>query len=251
MKTELMFLERVHRKIPRTIQGLPTRCPSSSLITLMGAQSVDMLIQQRSLGYIVVTANLLPEYIARRVLVARASSSSVKGEVKRFQDILAKHSLPDLSTLLSNTPSSNVWKSHVCKYLVLKAYLEFLEECDAYHLSSCSLKLLKLDPHWAAMFKDVKVMRPNNLRIRLLMGCDGLENDASRFRIRNTGGRVHDPSSKLCGTVSEDAAHFICNCSALAEVRAALLLAAPPTLSSLIPDPSASPVEFTAVMLGT
>ena len=30
-KTELLFLERVHRKILRTIQGLPIRCSSSSL----------------------------------------------------------------------------------------------------------------------------------------------------------------------------------------------------------------------------
>ena len=107
-KTELMFLERVHRKILRTMQDLPTRCPSSSLTTLMGMQSVDTLIQQRSLGFVMVTANLPSESIARRVLVARAGSSSVKGVVRRFQDVLAKHSLPDLSTLLSNTPSSNV-----------------------------------------------------------------------------------------------------------------------------------------------
>ena len=93
--------------------------------------------------------------------------------------------------------------------------------------------------------------RLNNYRIRLLKGCNGLEKDTSRFRTRNTGGRVHDPSCKHCGAVREDAAHFICNCSALAEVQATLLLAAPPTISSLIPDPSAIPVEFTALMLGT
>lgn len=37
-KTELTMLERVHRKILRTIQGLPVRCNSSSLQALMGTQ---------------------------------------------------------------------------------------------------------------------------------------------------------------------------------------------------------------------
>ena len=93
----------------------------------------------------------------------------------------------------------------MCKFLALKAHLEFLEEWDAYHLGSRSLSLLKPAPHWAVTVGDVKMTRLNNFRIRLLVGCDGLERDASRFRTRNTGGRVHDPSCKLCGAVSEDA----------------------------------------------
>ena len=60
----------------------------------MGVQSVDTFVQQISLGFIVATANLPSESIAMRVLVARAGSSSVKGVVRRFQDLLAKHSLP-------------------------------------------------------------------------------------------------------------------------------------------------------------
>ena len=99
----------------------------------------------------------------------------MKGVVRRFQDLLAKHSLPDLSTLLSNTPSPNVWK----------------------------LQLLKLAPHWAAMVGDVKMTRLNNFRIHLLVGCDGLERDASRFRTGNTSGIVHDPSCKLCSALVE------------------------------------------------
>ena len=63
----------------------------------------------------------------------------------------------------------------MCKFLALKAHLEFLEEWDAYHLSSHSLNLLKPAPHWAVTVGDVKMTRLNNFRIRLLVGCDGLE----------------------------------------------------------------------------
>ena len=55
-KTELLFLERVHRKILRTILGVPTRCPYSSLTTLLGSQSIENCIRQRILGFIVSTA---------------------------------------------------------------------------------------------------------------------------------------------------------------------------------------------------
>ena len=54
-KTELLFLERVHRKILRTIQGLPLRCPSTALTTLLGIQSISDIIKQRKLGFIAST----------------------------------------------------------------------------------------------------------------------------------------------------------------------------------------------------
>ena len=57
-------------------------------------------------------------------------------------------------------------------------------------------------------------------------------------------------SCKLCGAETEDAAHFICHCYALAEVRVALHSTAPPTITSLPPDSSSSLEEFMEVMLG-
>ena len=48
-KTELLFLDRVHRRILRTIQGLPLRCPSIVLTKLLGMSSIEDLISQRTL----------------------------------------------------------------------------------------------------------------------------------------------------------------------------------------------------------
>ena len=76
----------------------------------------------------------------------------MKGVVRHYQEVLAQLNLPDLSTLLNNTSSSNVWKTHTKKILAFRAgaYLYFLEECDAYHLSSCSLKALRPVPQLAS-----------------------------------------------------------------------------------------------------
>ena len=112
-KTDLLFLEQVHRKIFRTIQGLPISYPSSFLSTLLGVQSIDASIQQRSLGFIVA---ILPIYLWTRILVARAASNPKKGVVKRYREILAKH---NLTSLLSTTPSSSVWRS----YMYVKKHL--------------------------------------------------------------------------------------------------------------------------------
>ena len=85
-RTELLFLEIVHRKILRTIQDLSTQCPSSCLTTLMGVQSIETYIQQRSLAFIVAMANLPSDAVAQRILVARPASSPQKGVVKQYQE---------------------------------------------------------------------------------------------------------------------------------------------------------------------
>ena len=50
-KSEVTMLERVHRKILRTIQGLPLRCPGIALQHLMGVSSAQSLIHQRQLNF--------------------------------------------------------------------------------------------------------------------------------------------------------------------------------------------------------
>ena len=43
-KTESLMLECVHRKILRTIQGLPVRCPSVALTSLLGSRDIYILL---------------------------------------------------------------------------------------------------------------------------------------------------------------------------------------------------------------
>ena len=102
---------------------------------------------------------------------------------------------------------------------------------------------------------DPQLTRKSNLRIRLLVGCDGLEKDAARFR---SGRNAHTtgPSCKLCdqGAV-EDATHFIVQCPVLAEVRLHWIQELPTSrvtrIQCLLPDRTSAPDDFVHVMLGS
>ena len=62
----LSCLERLHRKILHTLQGLPTRCKSSALTTLLGLQSVEQMINHRMLSFVISVANLGDETLQGR-----------------------------------------------------------------------------------------------------------------------------------------------------------------------------------------
>ena len=84
----------------------------------------------------------------------------------------------------------------------------------------------------------------------MLVGCDGLETDASRFRRRMNGSAPGDPTCKLCHTAPEDPAHFILFCPSLSTRHHELLFAAPSHIKPLLPDINLDPERFVDVMLG-
>ena len=79
----------------------------------------------------------------------------------------------------------------------------------------------------------------NNFRVRLLVGCDGLELDASRFRYRQLSSRsTGDPTCPLCLSGRENFMHFVAQCSALFSARDRLLADFPDLSELLHSDPS-------------
>ena len=104
---------------------------------------------------------------------------------------------------------------------------------------------------WHVTLGDSRLSRANNFRIRLLVGCDSLEKDAARFRMRNTTHSPHDPSCKLCLGSTEDAHHFVAVCPSLKDKRQRLLANVPSAVRTFIPDHSMRPLKFTNVILGT
>ena len=252
-KTELLMLERFHRKILRTVQGLPTRCPSLALLQLLGVQPISHLIAQRSLSFVVSTLNLPDNAVAKRVLLVRISDSATKsGLISRYQLLFHTYDLPALSSIIHKPPMPAAWKVFLKKHFAIREHLDFLAACDHLPLSDCqALKLLKPAPHWSITRGDVNLTRMNIFRIRLLVGCDGLEGDAARFRSRtNSALCPQDPSCKLCGASCEDALHFVSCCPILDSARLSLLSSAPPPVASLLPDPSLNPRDFCDVLLG-
>ena len=97
---------------------------------------------------------------------------------------------------------------------------------------------------------DTNATRRTNFRIRLLTGCDGLEQDASHFRYRTQGRSSGDPTCKLCGLGPENAEHFITNCHSLDAARNFALELAPPQVCPHLPNPARDPVGFSDVILG-
>ena len=125
------MLERFHRKILRTIQGLPTRCPSLALLYLLGVQPISHLIAQRSLSFVVSTLNLPDDAVAKRVLLVRISDSATKsGLISRYQSLFHTYDLPALSSIIHKPPMPAAWKVFLKKHFAIREHLDFLAACD-------------------------------------------------------------------------------------------------------------------------
>ena len=121
------------------------------------------------------------------------------------------------------------------------------------HDSSCliaDLPLGKPSHHWSSTLLHRQATSRTNFRIRMLVGCDGLEADALRFRRRMNGTVPGDSTCKLCHTAPEDPAHFILHCPSLSTRRHELLSEAPSHVKSLLPDINLDSDRFVDVMLG-
>ena len=255
-KTELEMLERSHRKILRTIQGLPVRCPNAGLLAAMGAQTIADTIAAKKLLFIHSVISLPEHALPRQVLVKRLQTGNAKAWLPTVLQSLDALNLPSPNDLLLQVPTKPVWKRVVAGVIRLRAEMSLLDEAE----QKSDLQLLtQMDrqpgspsPLWASTHcKDLlHLTSKNNFRVRLLLGCHGLETDAARFRVRKGGLRVGSSTCRLCDQGDEDPTHFLATCPALAGRRAELLQAMPLALHVVVPDPAREPVEFTSTLLG-
>lgn len=250
-KSDLIMISRVHRKILRTIQGLPTRCPSVALTSLIGSLDIDLLLFQKQLSFMNTFSTFTSMDLPRQVLDARLSSPSRTGVISQWERTLSDLKLPSLPVLLSSNISKLSWKSSTKKLLLIKQHVNLMDSCEKYPVSSLSLKLGKPSLVWTCTRKTRSLTPAANFRIRLLTGCDGLEGDAARFRYRNCNLPQGDPSCKICDLQErEDHSHFLIRCAALNPLRTQLLGSAPPNFRALLPDISSNPSDLLDVLLG-
>ncbi len=117
-------------------------------------------------------------------------------------------------------------------------YAKLQSDCSGLPISKCSPAPFiqgRICPQWLISKGDRQMLQRSNFKIRLLVGCDGLELDTSRFR-----GGERSPTCKLCHSADEDAMHFLLVCPALQNTREMLLSGAPPHTVCLhfLPKPS-------------
>ena len=255
--TELEMFERAHRKILRTIQGLPIRCPKESIGTLLGCSTISDLITYKKLSFLISIAALPPTALPRQVLQCRLQEPLTKAWIPLLETQINDLNLPNIAALLQNIPSKSTWKKCVTKILGTQAHLHLLNQaetkCDLELLSMCAPNFSSPSPLWKVTHCPdwSHLTSKSNFRIRLLLGCHGLESDASRFSVRKDGQSRGDPSCKLCGAALEDATHFISTCTMLEAKRRELLSYAPLQSRDMdLPDPAREPDSFASIMLG-
>ena len=112
----------------------------------------------------------------------RLSTPSAKGLIPAYRQLLDDLRLPSIDELLSQPPNRESWKKSIRKLLNYRTYLSLIEDCVDFHIGACSISIGRPARHWSVTLGDVKATRSTNFRIRLLTGCDGLEQDASHFR---------------------------------------------------------------------
>ena len=145
--TKLNILERTHRKILRTIQGLPIRCPVAALQSLIGSQSISSYISQQQLTFINSIINMEASNLPKQLLEARVVNPRAKGITITWGNLLDELGLPSIKQLLSTPRSKETWKHSVKRLLNIRAYITVLDQCEKYPLGDFDLPIGRPAPH--------------------------------------------------------------------------------------------------------
>ena len=257
-QTELNMFERLHRKILRTIQGLPTRCPVSATLLLLGVPSVKYMIIERRLLFLHSILRLQNSTLCKKTLLGRLDThtDNPKSWISVTDRLLKDLLLPSCQSLRCNFPSAGAWKSTVKQVIALRSFQELTrdakEKSTLTKFNSCNHLPAQPSLLWSfslnpSLFHLTSV---SNFRIRLLVGCHGLESDAARFRVRSRNVETGIATCKLCSTGPEDANHFIALCTALESRRNELICSSRTSVRSTLPCHLESPSTFADIILG-
>jgi len=136
--------------------------------------------------------------LPRMIFSARVQSTANQGSIPVWSALLQSLDLPDLSWLMDSSWSRQSWKKFVKCLLKTNFLLHHQLDCGHLPISQCSFELDK--PHWSVTRSLPLLTKRNNFRIRLLVGCDGLEHDACRFRTRRFPSLVPRPFPRTCSS---------------------------------------------------
>ena len=132
--TELNILERTHRKILRTIQGLPISCPAAALQSLIGSRSISSYISQRQLAFIYSIINMQASDLPKQLLEASVGNPRANGITVTWGNLLDELCLPSIKQLLSTSCNKETWKRSTKQFLNIRAYIAMQNQCEKYPL---------------------------------------------------------------------------------------------------------------------
>ena len=194
-KSEVTTLERVHHKILRTIQGLPLRCPSIALRHLMGAPTIQLLIHQRQLNFMFTFSTLPLHSLPRMVFEKRLASSPSSGITPSLHQLISHMISLLFRPFLMVTGVNWLGSAGSRNYFYILTTLPSLTLAIALSLIAILTGEAHLSSHWMVSHGFPFLTKENNFRIRLLVNCHGLEEDACRIRYRQyTNCHKRDPT---------------------------------------------------------
>ena len=197
----------------------------------MGVMPIKYMIIKRRLLFLHSILRLPSTAVCKKLLINRINSASQhpKSWVAMTNSILQDLLLPSCQSLFNDLPSKSAWKATINDILSARAHHALLTEAASKpsltQFLECHLECNVPAVHWSfSLTSDLFHLAPiTNFRIRLVLGCHGLESDAARFRVRSHNRVAGDPCCKLCHSSTEDAIHFVAICGALSQTRSHLL----------------------------
>ena len=138
-QTEILMLERVHRKILRTILNLPIRCPSRSLLSITGMLSISAMIHHKQLNFLHSFSLLPADSLPRQLFQALTTSISPNYTTSKLQTLLHQHCLPPITAIPSLQLSKRCWKQAMKRILWAAQLADFLVSCSHLPLAQCSV----------------------------------------------------------------------------------------------------------------
>ena len=175
------MVEQIHQKILRTIQALSIRCPSAALTSLLGSRDIASFVSQQQLTFINSTTSMSPTDVPRLILEQRLTSPLLSGIIHLWQQLLDNRHQPSPEQLIFIPRGKASWKNSSKRLLNINHYIPLTEECQNYLIGYCDLSLGKPSHHWSSTLHDRQATTTTNFRVRMLVGCDGLEAEALRF----------------------------------------------------------------------
>ena len=135
-------LERIHRKILRTIQALPVRCPSVALTSLLGSRDISFFISQQQLTFMNSITSMSTTDLPRLILEQRLSNPSLSVMIPLWQQLLDNLNLPFLEQLISIPRDKVSWKNSSKRLLNINHYIALTEGAHTIRLATATSPLL-------------------------------------------------------------------------------------------------------------